>query len=124
MANHIMTTLRKFQHRHTQIFNAIPVGLQDATIMPIPRELLGISAAELPTHPVSGVQLSADVAHCALLSSQFGSQPCLQQRFYNDFNRCSGCTFGLLVDFFQDDLLFVVFQASLQKVYSYNSDLS
>src|SRR5438105_2943527 len=119
-----MAALLTFQHRHPQVMDAAPARLQAAPIMPIPRELLRISTATLPTHPVDFPRLSADVAHRSLLASQFGSHLCFQQRFYQRFDRCAGCTFGLLVDFFQDDLSLVFFQFPLPKVYSHNADPS
>jgi hypothetical protein len=92
--------------------------------MPIPRELLGISAATLPTHPVTASRLPADMAHRSHLASQLGGHLCFQQRFYHGFDRCSGCTFGLLVDFFQDGLPLVCFQFPLSKVSSHSADPS
>ena len=53
VADHVMATLQAFQQWHPQILNATPARLQAATIMPIPRELLGIRASTLPTHPVN-----------------------------------------------------------------------
>ena len=76
VADHIMATLLTFQQRHPQTLNAAPARLQTAPIMPIPRELLGISAATLPTHPVTDVRLPADMAHRSLLASQLGGHLC------------------------------------------------
>src|SRR6266571_7045088 len=47
-----------------------------------------------------------------------------QHRFYDGFDRRCGCPFGLLVDFFQDGLAFVLFQFPLLKVYSHSADPS
>jgi len=42
-----MLAILTFQHRHPQTRNAAPARLQAAPIMPIPRELLGISAFDV-----------------------------------------------------------------------------
>jgi hypothetical protein len=100
-----------------------PGGLA-ATIMPISCELVRISTATLPTHPVDFPWLCANVAHCSLLASQLGGHFRFQQRFYDGFDRRSGCAFGLLVDFFQDGLPLVCFQFPLLKVSSHSTDPS
>ncbi len=47
VADHIMTTLLTFQHRHSQPLDAAPARLQAAPIMAIACEVLRISAATL-----------------------------------------------------------------------------
>src|SRR5260370_42554005 len=88
------------------------------------REVLGISAATVSTHPVTGARPCTDVAHCSLLPPQLGGHLCFQQRFYHDFDGCARCGFGSLVDFFQDGLSLVCFQFPLLKVYSHSADPS
>jgi hypothetical protein len=124
VAEHLMAALLTFQHRHAPLLDAAPARLQAAPLVPIAREVLRISAATLPTHPVDFPRLPAAVAHCSLLASQLGGYLGFQQRFDYSFDRRCGCPFGSLVDFFQDGLPLVCFQFPLSKVYSQSADPS